>query len=77
MDGRGEHVPDNDWISRRWQGEGQVVRRDPARKGDPPVSASSESTRLFIFAIHLAGIRLNDVFIGAGESQPRGGRYAV
>ena len=43
MDGRGEHVPDNDWISRRWQGEGQVVRRDPARKGDPPVSASSEA----------------------------------
>ena len=43
MDGHDEHVPDKDWISRRWQGEGHVVRRDPVRKGEPPVKATREA----------------------------------
>eukprot|EP01046_Picozoa_sp_COSAG06_P081321 COSAG06_NODE_28489_length_573_cov_0.974684_2_plen_67_part_01 len=38
-----EHVPDNDWISRRWQGEGQVVRKDPVRAGEAPVKAQREA----------------------------------
>ena len=40
-----EHVPDNDWISRRWQGEGQVVRKDPVRAGEAPVKAQRPTQR--------------------------------
>ena len=41
--GHGEHVRDTDWVSRRWQGEGQVVRHDPVHEGEPPVKASREA----------------------------------
>ena len=40
MDGGDEYVPDKDWISRRWQGEGKVVRRDPKPTGPPPLKAA-------------------------------------
>ena len=38
-----ERVPDKDWISRRFQGEGTVVRREPAlRAGEAPVKAGRD-----------------------------------
>ena len=40
MDGGDEYVPDKDWISRRWQGEGKVVRREPKPTGPPPLKAA-------------------------------------
>ena len=38
--GGDEYVPDKDWISRRWQGEGKVVRSDPKTTGQPPLKAA-------------------------------------
>jgi len=41
MDGGGGATPDKDWISRRWQGEGRVVRRETA-----PAPVSSGPNRV-------------------------------